>query len=154
MDSYGKSKVYIATAQPLDAEMQGRINAHRAQRGPDWRMVEAPMDAACAIAGVAEGEVALLDCATMWLTNQMLAEADLEQTKQALLAAIETCAGDLVVVSNEVGLSVVPDNALARAFRDEQGALNHRLAGICDLAVLVAAGLPLVLKGALPEGFT
>jgi adenosylcobinamide kinase / adenosylcobinamide-phosphate guanylyltransferase len=153
VDFSGKSKVYIATAQALDDEMQIRIAGHRDRRGTGWRTIEAPMDAAGALGGVSEGEVVLLDCATMWLSNQMLADADLGKAKRALLAAITNSAGDLVIVSNEVGLSVVPDNALARAFRDEQGTLNFQLAAMGDLAVLVAAGLPLVLKGALPEGF-
>ena len=110
------------------------------------------MTAAETLGQVGADEVALLDCATMWLTNQLLAETDLEQAVADLMNAIRTCPGDVVIVSNEVGLSIVPENALARRFRDEQGALNARLAAISDLAVLVAAGLPLVLKGSLPEG--
>lgn len=148
-----KPRVYLATAQAFDLEMQARIDSHKTARTGSWRLVEAPMDAASALGRVAANEIVLLDCATMWLSNQMLAQTDLIAARAALLTAIDTCAGDVVTVSNEVGLSIVPENPLARAFRDEQGALNHRLAAQSNLAVLVAAGLPLVLKGALPDGF-
>ena len=90
----------------------------------------------------------------MWLTNQILAETDLPSASATLIKSIQNCPGEVVIVSNEVGLSIVPENALARRFRDEQGALNARLAALSDLAVLVAAGLPLVLKGTLPDGLT
>ena len=150
--SCGKSKAYIATSQAHDSEMQDRINQHKAQRGPDRRTVEAPLDAAAALSKVTASEVVLLDCATLWLSNQMLAEADLALESERLLQAISTCAGDVIVVSNEVGQGIVPDNALARRFRDAQGRLNQELAAQSDLAVLVCAGLPLVLKGTLPAG--
>jgi len=152
-ESFGKPKVYIATAQAFDDEMRDRITVHKNARDAQWRLIEAPMTAADAIASVAPDDVVLLDCATLWLTNQMQAETDLLAARTALLDAIGTCRGHVVTVSNEVGLSVVPDNALARRFRDEQGSLNHRLATQADLAVFVAAGLPMVLKGALPDGF-
>jgi adenosylcobinamide kinase/adenosylcobinamide-phosphate guanylyltransferase len=95
--------------------------------------------------------VVLLDCATLWLTNRMLAEADLVAEYAALLEALAACASPVVVVTNEVGLSIVPENALARRFRDEQGHLNQHLAAQAGLVVAVMAGLPLVLKGALPK---
>ena len=154
VECHGKPRVYIATAQAFDDEMRTRIAEHQDARGIGWRLIEAPMDGADAVRRVAEGEVALFDCATMWLSNQMLAEADVATARADLLDAIAACRGDLVVVSNEVGLSVVPENALARRFRDEQGALNARLAAQAELAVLVAAALPLVLKGTLPEELT
>ena len=154
VENYGKPKVYIATAQAFDDEMRDRISGHKIARGDGWRLIEAPMTAAETLGQVGAGEVALLDCATMWLTNQLLAETDLEQAVTELMNAIRTCPGDLVIVSNEVGLSIVPENALARRFRDEQGALNFNLAALSDLSVLVAAGLPLVLKGSLPDGMT
>ena len=149
---YAKPRVYLATAQAFDDEMRARIADHQNARGADWRLVEAPMTAAEALREVTIDEVVLLDCATLWLSNQMLAETDLQAACADLLDAIDTCAGAVVTVSNEVGLSVVPDNALARAFRDAQGTLNARLAAQADLALFVAAGLPLVLKGTLPEG--
>jgi len=146
----GRARAYVATAEAWDAEMAARIARHRAARGPGWRTVEAPLGAAGALRTVAPGEVALLDCATLWLTNQMLAEADLAAAEAGLMDAIEACAGPCVVVSNEVGMGIVPDTPLGRRFRDAQGGLNQRLAARADLVVLVAAGLPLVLKGALP----
>ena len=154
VENYGKPKVYIATAQAFDDEMRDRISGHKIARGDGWRLVEAPMNAAETLGQVGAGEVALLDCATMWLTNQLLAETDLQQAVADLVNAIRDCHGDVVIVSNEVGLSIVPENALARRFRDEQGALNFNLAALSDLSVLVAAGLPLVLKGSLPDGMT
>ncbi|MCR8724015.1 bifunctional adenosylcobinamide kinase/adenosylcobinamide-phosphate guanylyltransferase [Frigidibacter sp. ROC022] len=146
----GRARVYIATAQAHDAEMQARITAHRQARGPDWRTVEAPLEPGAALATVAEDEIALLDCATLWLSNLMLAGADLAEAERELMQALDDCPAPVVVVSNEVGGGVVPDNALARRFRAAQGGLNQRLAARADLAVLVVAGLPLVLKGALP----
>jgi adenosylcobinamide kinase/adenosylcobinamide-phosphate guanylyltransferase len=153
VEKYSKPKAYIATAQAFDDEMRTRIADHKTVRDAAWRLIESPMNAAEAFGQIAADEVVLLDCATLWLSNQMLAETDLSAARADLLAAIDTCAGHVVTVSNEVGLSIVPENALARRFRDEQGILNQRLAAQADLAIFVAAGLPLVLKGALPEGF-
>lgn len=146
----GRSKVYIATAQAFDAEMTERIAIHQVDRGSDWRTLEAPMDVAGALASVADDEIVLLDCATLWLSNQLLAEADLKAASETLLTALAVCPAPVVVVSNEVGQGIVPENALARKFRDAQGRLNQDLAAQSDLVVMVAAGLPLVLKGALP----
>ncbi len=146
--------VYIATARAFDGEMKTRIDQHKARRSDHWRTVEAPMDAAGALAAVTGEEAALLDCATLWLSNQVLAEADVETESARLLGAIRDCAGPVVVVSNEIGQGVVPDNALARRFRDQHGRLNQQLAAEADLAVLVAAGLPLALKGALPQALS
>jgi adenosylcobinamide kinase/adenosylcobinamide-phosphate guanylyltransferase len=98
---------------------------------------------------VTQNEVVLIDCATLWLTNQLLAEADLDAAEAGLIEALGTCPAPVVVVSNEVGLGLVPDSPLGRRFRDAQGHLNQRLAERADLVVLVAAGLPLVLKGTL-----
>ena len=103
-----------------------------------------------ALAGVPAGSAVLLDCATLWLTNVMLGGADAVAEEDALLAALAACAAPVVVVTNEVGLSIVPENALARAFRDAQGRLNQRLAAQAGLVVAVWAGLPLVLKGPSP----
>ena len=153
VESAGKPKVYIATAQAFDDEMRARVADHKTARGRDWHLIESPLNAAKALSEIEAGQIALLDCATMWLTNHILAETDLTAASANLIDAIKSCPGEVVVVSNEVGLSIVPENALARRFRDEQGALNARLAAISDLAVLVAAGLPLVLKGSLPGGF-
>lgn len=142
---------YIATAQAWDDEMRSRIAQHRDQRGDGWNTVEAPLDLAGALSGAHPNEVILVDCATLWLSNHLLAEADLNAEASKLLAAITNCAAPIVVVSNEVGWSIVPDNALARTFRDAQGRLNQRMAAQAGLVVAVMAGLPIVLKGQLPE---
>jgi adenosylcobinamide kinase/adenosylcobinamide-phosphate guanylyltransferase len=142
----GAPRVYIATGEAWDEEMRAKIAAHVDQRGPGWRTIEAPLDVAPALASVAADEVALLDCATMWMSNQMLAENDLDAETARLLDALAACKGKLVVVSNEVGMGIVPENALARRFRDVQGRLNKRLAAAADTVLFVAAGLPLTLK--------
>ena len=146
---WGRPRVYLATAQAWDAEMAARIARHCDARGPGWRTVEAPLDLASALAAVDPGEAVLIDCATLWLSNQMLAGADLAQEEVRLLRALDACAAPVAVVSNEVGLGIVPETALGRRFREAQGALNQRLAARADLVVLVAAGLPLALKGSL-----
>jgi adenosylcobinamide kinase / adenosylcobinamide-phosphate guanylyltransferase len=145
----GFPRIYVATAEGWDDEMRERIARHKADRGHGWLTVEAPRDLCGALAAVPAGHVVLVDCATLWLTNHLLAGADLDAETDALFAAFAACAAPVVVVSNEVGWSIVPDNALARAFRDAQGRLNQRLAAQADLVVAVMAGLPFVLKGAL-----
>ena len=138
--------VYVATAQALDAEMAERIGQHRARRGAGWQAVEAPHDLAAAIDAAAAGAL-LVDCLTLWLTNRMLAEADIEAETAGLEAALSRRKGPTVLVSNEVGSGIVPDNALARRFADLQGRLNQRIAARADRVVLVVAGLPLIVKG-------
>jgi adenosylcobinamide kinase / adenosylcobinamide-phosphate guanylyltransferase len=139
--------IYIATAQALDAEMTERIAHHRARRGAEWRTVEAPHDLAGAIGNAPPDAAVLVDCLTLWLTNCMLAEVDIEADTTALEKALAQRRGPTVLVSNEVGSGVVPDNALARRFADLQGRLNQRIAGRADRVVLVVAGLPLTVKG-------
>ena len=146
----GLPLTYIATAEAWDAEMAARIAQHRDDRGAGWHTLEAPRDLCGALAG-AKGAV-LVDSATLWLTNVMLAEGDVAAEVAALLAALRAHPGPVVVVSNEVGWGIVPENALARRFRDEQGRLNQQIAAVADLVVGVMAGLPMVLKGTLPEG--
>jgi adenosylcobinamide kinase/adenosylcobinamide-phosphate guanylyltransferase len=146
----GLPLTYIATAQAWDDEMAARIAQHREDRGGDWQTVEAPRDL-CGALAVARGAV-LVDCATLWLTNVMLGDGDLGTEVAAVLAALQAHPGPVVVVSNEVGWGIVPENALARRFRDEQGRLNQQIAAVADLVVGVMAGLPMVLKGTLPEG--
>lgn len=141
---------YIATAQAFDDEMRARIARHRADRGGDWTTVEAPLDLSGALADAHADEAVLVDCATLWLTNHLLADHDPAAEGTALLAALDACAAPVVVVSNETGWGIVPDNALARRFRDAQGRLNQRLAAQAGLVVTVIAGLPLALKGQLP----
>lgn len=146
----GLAPVYLATAQAWDAEMAAKIAEHRALRAEArWRTLEEPRDLGPALAGVTKGEAVLVDCATMWLTNVLLAKEDLALAEAQLFAALVACAAPVIVVSNEVGLGIVPDNALARRFRVLQGGLNLRLAQRAGLVVNVMAGLPLVLKGTL-----
>lgn len=147
----GRPKTYIATAQAWDEEMRVKIVAHQARRGAGWVTVEAPLDLAGPLAAIGADEAVLIDCTTLWLSNLMANEADLTNEESRLFHAIGKCAGTVCVVSNEVGAGVVPDNALARRFRAAQGRLNQGLAARAGLVVQVVAGLPLVLKGALPE---
>lgn len=123
------------------------MSAHRIQRGPEWLTVEAPLDVVGALKERTPDEVVLLDCATLWLSNVLLAEQDEAAAGADLLTAITDCPAQIVVVSNEVGHGIVPDNALARQFRNAQGRLNQSLAARADLVVNVIAGLPQVLKG-------
>lgn len=146
----GNSRIYLATAQAHDAEMTAKINRHQKTRGAGWRTIEAPLDLSNALGSASAGDVVLLDCATLWLTNQLMAEADLQIAQSTLLTSLTSCKAPVVVVSNEVGAGIVPENALARKFREAQGRLNQRLAAQSDLAVTVIAGLPMVLKGTLP----
>ena len=142
--------LYVATAEALDAEMTERIAVHRARRGGDWRTIEAPHDLAGALAAPA-GAPVLVDCLTLWLSNRMLAQADIDAETDRLEDALGRRASPLVLVSNEVGLGIVPDNALARRFRDLQGHLNQRIAARADRVVLMVAGLPLTVKGTPEE---
>ena len=137
---------YIATAQAFDAEMTDRIAHHRARRSPRWQTVEAPVDLPGAIRAASGSGAILVDCLTLWLSNLLLAEEDIANWTHALVAAVDQCAGPIVFVANEVGLSIVPENALARRFRDEAGLLNQHIAAACDTVLFVAAGLPLLLK--------
>jgi len=146
---YAKAKVYLATAQIFDSEMEAKKNQHIAQRGSNWQTIEAPFDAASHVAKLTADQVCLFDCATMWLTNHMLAENDLATEEARLFDALQTCAAPVVIVSNEVGQGIVPENALSRRFREAQGRLNIKLAHHCDTVVQVVAGLPNVLKGSV-----
>lgn len=144
----GLSPFYVATAQAFDDEMRRRIKDHQLERDTHWTTVEAPFDLADTIrAEAAPGRVLVIDCLTLWLTNQMLSNADCEAASDALLAALEDAAGPIIAVSNEVGLGIVPENALARRFRDAQGRLNRLFAARAERVEFIAAGLPLILKG-------
>ena len=139
--------VYIATAQPGDVEMATRIMAHRARRGAGWTTIEEPLRLGEALeAAAVHGRPVLVDCLTLWLSNLMQAGADLDEAADDLVRALEGYAVPVVFVSNEVGLGIVPDTPLGRAFRDAQGRLNMRMAQRADRVVLMAAGLPLIMK--------
>ncbi len=138
---------YCATAEAGDAEMADRIAEHRARRGPFWRTVEAPLDLASAIAVHAEPECPILvDCLTLWLSNLILAGKRADEEAGALYSSLRRAAGTVVLVSNEVGMGLVPETPLGRNFRDAAGCLNQAVAAQADRVVFVAAGLPLVLK--------
>jgi adenosylcobinamide kinase/adenosylcobinamide-phosphate guanylyltransferase len=141
---------YIATSQVYDDEMAAKVAAHRAMRGEGWTTIEEPLDIAAALASAPADAPVLIDCATLWLTNVILGEHDLETAQRGFLAAIAAAGRPVVVVSNETGQGIVPENALARRFRNAQGQLNQAIAAQADLVVVVMAGLPLVLKGKLP----
>jgi adenosylcobinamide kinase/adenosylcobinamide-phosphate guanylyltransferase len=139
---------FIATAQAWDNEMRDRIARHQADRDERWATVEAPLALPDAIRDHGRADrVLLVDCLTLWLSNMLLGEQDLMAAGDALVAALRDTPGPVVLVSNEVGFGIVPDNALARRFRDAQGMLNQRLARVCDATDLVVAGLPLRLSG-------
>jgi len=139
--------IYLATAQALDAEMAERIAAHQARRGGGWRTLEAPRDIAAPLSAHATMPI-LVDCLTLWLSNLMLANRDTDAEIAAIEGALTKRAAPTVLVANEVGFGIVPENALARRFRDQQGLLNQRIAALADRVVLMVAGLPVHVKGA------
>jgi adenosylcobinamide kinase / adenosylcobinamide-phosphate guanylyltransferase len=143
----GLAPVYVATAQALDDEMAARIAAHRARRGGKWRTVEEPLDLVAALhRECAPDRAVLVDCLTLWLANLMSKDRPRDPEMERLVAALGALPGALVLVSNEVGLGVVPTAAMARAFIDHAGWLHQRIAEQADLVVFMAAGLPLHLK--------
>lgn len=141
----GSPARYIATAQAFDAEMEARIAAHRARRGPEWTTQAVPIDLPQALEATDDAP-RLVDCLTLWLTNLMLSGDDWQGRAQDLLAALPRQRHPVVMVSNEVGLGIVPENRLAREFRDAAGLLNQWVAARADEVVLAVAGLPLQVK--------
>ncbi|MFC5374149.1 bifunctional adenosylcobinamide kinase/adenosylcobinamide-phosphate guanylyltransferase [Brevundimonas faecalis] len=141
-----QAPLMIATAQAFDEEMRDRIDRHRAERGDGWRTLEAPLELAAAVRGLNANDVAVIDCLTLWLSNQMLNARDLPSAMDELTLALTDCPARVWVVSNEVGWSLVPDNPLGRRFRDEAGRLNQRVAAVADSACLIVAGLRLPLE--------
>jgi adenosylcobinamide kinase/adenosylcobinamide-phosphate guanylyltransferase len=143
--------VYLATGQAGDAEMAERIRRHQARRGPRWRTREAPLDLVGALrTHAAPGAAVLVDCLTLWISNLMAADCDVDAEADALVAALPTLKGPVVFVSNEVGLGIVPDNALARRFRDHAGRLHQALAAAVPSVMFMVAGLPLHVKSPEP----
>lgn len=138
--------IYVATAQAFDAEMEARIAEHRARRPAGWITRDAPLDLPEAIRAAPAGAPILVDCLTLWVTNLILSERDVTAAGAALEAACLDAPGPVVLVSNEVGLGIVPDNALARRFRDEAGRLHQRLAARADRVEFMVAGLPMRVK--------
>lgn len=139
--------LYLATAGVLDDEMAERVAKHRASRDRRWQTIEEPLELpALLIAEAREDLPILVDCLTLWLSNLLYAERDIAAETAALIAALPRVSGSVVLVSNEVGLGIVPDNPLARAFRDHAGRLHQQVAAVAERVVFVAAGLPLTLK--------
>jgi adenosylcobinamide kinase/adenosylcobinamide-phosphate guanylyltransferase len=138
--------VYVATAEALDAEMEARIAKHRARRGTDWVEREVPLDLVPALIASDGGGARLVDCLTLWLSNLMHAERSWEHQVTELAAALPRLKSPVVFVTNEVGLGIVPDNALARSFRDAAGIMNQIIAAAADEVEFVVAGLPMKLK--------
>jgi adenosylcobinamide kinase/adenosylcobinamide-phosphate guanylyltransferase len=137
---------YVATSQAFDDEMRERIAHHQARRDERWQTVEAPLDLAGVLEKCPPDRPVLVDCLTLWLSNVILAEADTATAFDRSLAVLSRPRGQWVVVSNEVGMGIVPDNALARRFRDEAGRLNQMVAAVADSVELVVAGIPLTVK--------
>ena len=158
VEASGLPPVYVATAEAGDAEMAARIREHRDRRGPRWRTVEAPRDLERRLAEEAgEGRAVLVDCLTLWLSNALLDQdasgtaGEVPCRSRALAEVVGGLKGLVVLVSNEVGMGLVPEYPLGRAFRDAQGRLNQMMAQACSHVVFVAAGLPLALKGECPR---
>ncbi|WP_342710658.1 bifunctional adenosylcobinamide kinase/adenosylcobinamide-phosphate guanylyltransferase [Bradyrhizobium sp. B124] len=144
--SFPGQPVYVATAEALDAEMDERIAKHRARRGSDWIEREVPLDLVEALAETDGGGARLVDCLTLWLSNLLHAERDWSQEVARLADALARQHSPVIMVTNEVGLGIVPDNALARTFRDAAGLMNQSIAGAADEVEFVVSGLPMKLK--------
>ena len=139
--------VYIATAEIFDDEMAARIDLHRQRRGPEWALVEAPVNLSQAISdNDSETTAILVDCLSVWTTNLLIHEQDIEQARHELVDTIRNCRGRLVLVASETGLGIVPDNALSRRFRDANGLLNQAVAAVADEVFFMMAGIALRIK--------
>ena len=138
--------IYLATAEARDGEMERRIAEHRARRDRNWQTIEAPHDLAAALGALPPRSAVLVDCLTLWLSNRLLADGEIDREIVDLERALTNHNGAVAVVSNDVGSGIVPDNQLARRFRDVQGVLNQRIAACASRVVLMVAGLPLAVK--------
>ena len=146
-EGYSPERLYLATATPGDDEMAARIARHQADRGDGWTALEEPLEVAAALLKHARaGRVVVVDCLTLWLTNLMLAGRDPGPAVTTLAEALRALAGPAILVSNEVGMGIVPDHKLGREFRDWQGRANREIGAACDAVIFIAAGLPLQLK--------
>jgi adenosylcobinamide kinase/adenosylcobinamide-phosphate guanylyltransferase len=140
-------KAFIATAQAFDAEMEKRIAKHKTDRSGDWATLEEPLNLARMIQNTGdEYSVLLVDCLTLWLSNLMLSGRDADEAAELLVSAVSSCSADIYLVANEVGMGIVPDNELARKFRDMAGVLNSKIAESADEVYLMAAGIPVKIK--------
>ena len=143
-----KERIYIATAQAYDHEMKSRISIHQHRRDQTWRTVDCPIELPKVISelNMPDGAV-LVDCLTLWTTNIMLGERDIAADTAALITALKNASCPIILVANEVGLGIVPDNKMGRDFRDHAGRVNQAVAAASDQVYFIAAGLPLKLKG-------
>jgi len=148
-EALGPRRLFLATAEAHDTEMAVRIARHKQDRGSGWDTLEVPLLLKTALQSLSPDnyDVCLLDCLTLWLSNTMLADLDVDQAIDELAQGLADVPVTLVMVSNEVGMGLVPETPLGRRFRDAQGRLNQTLAGVCDQVEFVAAGLPIRLKG-------
>ncbi len=149
----GPRPLYIATAEARDPEMRERIALHRERRGAMWETLEEPLHLTGALVAAA-GRAVMVDCLTLWLTNHLLAGHDVAAERERLIATLQSLDGPVALIANEVGLGIVPDNALARAFRDEAGLLNQAVARVAGRVVFMAAGLPLLMKDTIMKDET
>lgn len=148
VEGSGLQPVYLATGRAYDKEMESRISIHRNRRGLQWQTVEEPLNLVGALEKhVGHGCFVLVDCLTLWITNLMMAEQNIAAETEALIAALRELSGPVVFVSNEVGLGIVPENRMAREFRDHAGFLHQAVASVADEVYFMAAGLPLKMKG-------
>ncbi len=153
-ETWWTNPLYLATAETLDREMEDRVKRHQQQRGARWGCAEESLDVARVIRDTAPArDGILLDCATLWLTNVLLKEGNpsVQRRKRELIAALKDSATGVIIVSNEVGMGIVPESPLGREFRDLQGWFNQDLATVADTVLFIIAGLPLALKGTIPH---
>ena len=150
-DSHFSKRVYLATAEVLDEEMARRVQLHKNARGPQWRTVEEPIEIVDTVIRIGhEVEVILLDCLTLWLSNLLLKwndESKINHEVDRLMATFRQSQATLIVVTNEVGMGIVPDDPLGRRFRDLAGSINQRMAAVADQVVFMVSGIPIFLKG-------
>lgn len=140
-------KAYVATAQAFDDEMKVRIERHRRERPETWDTFEVPLDLSGLLMKIRDShDVILIDCLTLWLSNLVLAGKDILQETESFVSSMTTVGGSLFAVSNEVGFGIVPENEMARKFRDLAGTLNQRVAAVADQVYLIAAGIPIKIK--------
>ncbi|MFK7943773.1 MAG: bifunctional adenosylcobinamide kinase/adenosylcobinamide-phosphate guanylyltransferase [Paracoccaceae bacterium] len=139
-------RIFVATGEALDDEMAARINAHKAERGSDWNLIEEPLDLCGALTGRHSGETIVVDCLTLWLSNLMHHQRDIDIETAQLIVLLDKIEAQVILVSNEIGLGLAPMESLSRAFRDAQGRLNQAIAQVADSVEFVVAGLPVVVK--------
>lgn len=150
----GKPVVFLATCQPLDEEMQRRVAKHKQDRPESWQTVEEPIEIEKVIAGATE-KLVVLDCLTLWITNLVMAGLDQKQIMsklETLLAFIKSGVFEVIIVTNEIGWGIVPDNQMAREFRDIVGFAHQKIAAQADEVYMTVCGIPMLIKGTLPEG--